>query len=75
MYHIQSERLLRCTERKSSGFEIFRALLPDSQILRHWTNPRISGNFEVRLRDGTVIGGSFAAKERKVKYPQRPICE
>jgi hypothetical protein len=41
----------------------------------HVSRPRISGRFEVGLRDGTIIDGNFAAKERKLKQSSPVICE
>ena len=37
---------------------------------------RISGRFEVKLRDGTIIEGTFTAEERYFDAPSSPvICE
>jgi hypothetical protein len=45
-------------------------------FIRNWlTKPRISGNFEVNLKDGTPINGSFNATAHKMKYAQQPLCE
>lgn len=44
-------------------------------IRNRFTMPRISGNFDVTLKDGTEIKGSFTATERRVKYTPEPICE
>ena len=40
-----------------------------------WARPRISGNFEATLPDGTEIHGSFKAKEKNEHYANKLICE
>jgi hypothetical protein len=65
-----------CSEAESARVQVLNYSARYYPFIRDWfTSPRISGNFEVSLKDRTVIEGPFSAKARKVKYSQQPICE
>jgi hypothetical protein len=68
--------LSACSEAESARVQVLNYSARHYPLIRDWfTSPRISGNIEVSLKDGTVIEGSFSAKARRVKYSPRPICE
>jgi hypothetical protein len=65
-----------CSEAESARVQVSNYSGRYYPFIRDWfTSPRISGNFEVSLKDHLVIEGSFSAKGRKVKYSPQPICE
>jgi hypothetical protein len=65
-----------CSEAQSARVQVLNYSAGYRPFIRDWfTTPRISGNLEVRLKDGTAIEGSFSAKARKIKYSHQPICE
>jgi hypothetical protein len=65
-----------CSEVQDARVQVLKYSARYYPLVRDWfTTSHISGNFKVRLKDGTVIEGSFSAKARKVKYPQQPVCE
>ena len=65
-----------CSDVKSAKIQILDYSARYYPLVRNsFTMPRVSGNFDVRLKDGTEIKGSFTATERRVKYAQEPICE
>ena len=65
-----------CTDARSARVQVLHYSARHYPFIRNWfTKPRISGNFEVNLKDGNPIKGFFNATARKMKYPQQPICE
>ncbi len=65
-----------CSDAQTARIQIVDYSARYYPLVRNWlAMPRVSGNFEVRLKDGTEIKGSFTATERRVKYPHEPICE
>lgn len=65
-----------CSDARTARVQVLHYSAHWYPFIRNWfTKPRISGNFEVNLKDGNSIKGSFTSTERKMKYAQQPICE
>ena len=64
-----------CTDVRSARVQVLHYSAPyyPFAFIRNWfTKSRISGNFEVNLKVGNPIRGSFKATAHKMKYPKQP---
>ena len=66
----------KCSQAQSAKVQVLKYSSRYYPIIRGaFTTPHMSGNFKVKLINGSKIEGSFSSKERKVKYLHRPVCE